>query len=50
MMRFAIEKARSFEAAADVAIDALRIQLEKFKTKLRSKKTKNVPEVETLEE
>ena len=47
---FAIEKARSFEAAADLAIDALRGQLEKFKTKLRSKKAKNVSQVETLEE
>lgn len=31
---FAIEKARSFEAATDLAADALRIQLKKFKTRL----------------
>jgi len=31
---FAIEKARSFEAATDLAADALRMQLRKFKTKL----------------
>ena len=31
---FAIEKARSFEAATDLAADALRMQLTKFKTKL----------------
>jgi putative sigma-54 modulation protein len=30
---FAIEKARSFEAATDLAADALRIQLTKFKNK-----------------
>ena len=30
---FAIEKARSFEAAADQAAEALRVQLTKFKTK-----------------
>jgi len=30
---FAIEKARSFEAATDLAADALRMQLKKFKTK-----------------
>jgi putative sigma-54 modulation protein len=33
---FAIEKARSFEAAADMAADALRMQLKKFKTKARN--------------
>jgi putative sigma-54 modulation protein len=33
---FAIEKARSFEAATDLAADALRIQLTKFKNKLQS--------------
>jgi putative sigma-54 modulation protein len=33
---FAIEKARSFEAATDLAADALRIQLKKFKTRLQS--------------
>lgn len=32
---FAAEKARSFEAATDQAADALRMQLEKFKTRLR---------------
>ena len=31
---FAVEKARSFEAATDLATDALRIQLTKFKTRL----------------
>jgi putative sigma-54 modulation protein len=31
---FAVEKARSFEAATDLAADALRMQLTKFKTKL----------------
>ena len=33
---FAIEKARSFEAATDLAADALRMQLTKFKNKLQS--------------
>jgi len=33
---FAIEKARSFEAAADLAADALRMQLKKFKTKVKN--------------
>lgn len=33
---FATEKARSFEAAADLATTALRIQLKKFKTKLQN--------------
>ena len=32
---FAIEKARSFEAATDLAANALRMQLKKFKTKVR---------------
>ncbi|MFZ6009857.1 MAG: ribosome hibernation-promoting factor, HPF/YfiA family [Bacteroidota bacterium] len=32
---FATEKARSFEAATDLATDALRMQLRKFKDKLR---------------
>ena len=32
-MLFAIEKARSFEAAAGLAADALRMQLRKFKTR-----------------
>src|SRR5687767_14835217 len=40
---FAIEKARSFEAAADQATDALRMQLKKFKTKANAKKKKRVP-------
>ena len=31
---FAVEKARSFEAATDLAADALRIQLAKFKTRV----------------
>ena len=34
-MLFAKEQARSFEAATDLATDALRNQLKKFKTKLR---------------
>jgi len=33
---FATEKARSFEAATDLAADALRMQLKKFKTKLKN--------------
>ena len=33
---FAIEKGRSFEAAADQATTALRMQIKKFKTKLRN--------------
>ena len=33
---FAKEHARSFEAATDLATDALRNQLKKFKTKLRA--------------
>ena len=33
---FAIEKAKSFEAAADQAANALRMQLKKFKTKVRN--------------
>jgi len=32
---FAIEKARSFEAATDQAAEGLKIQLQKFKTKIR---------------
>jgi putative sigma-54 modulation protein len=32
---FAVEKARSFEAAADLAAIAIRMQLKKFKTKIR---------------
>jgi putative sigma-54 modulation protein len=33
---FAIEKAKSFEAATDLATDALRMQLKKFKTKVKN--------------
>lgn len=33
---FAIEKARSFEAAAGEATEALRMQLKKFKTKIKN--------------
>jgi putative sigma-54 modulation protein len=32
---FATEKARSFEAATDMAADAIRMQLKKFKSKLK---------------
>jgi putative sigma-54 modulation protein len=32
---FATEKARSFEAAADLATDALTMQLKKYKTKMQ---------------
>jgi len=35
---FATEKARTFEAAADQAADALCMQLKKFKTKVRNRK------------
>jgi putative sigma-54 modulation protein len=43
---FAVEKARSFEAATDVATDALRMQLKKFKNKTRNKKSIKLPEPE----
>ncbi len=33
---FAVEKARSFEAATDQAADALKMQIEKFKTRLHN--------------
>jgi putative sigma-54 modulation protein len=33
---FAVEKARSFEAATGMAADALKMQLKKFKTKIRN--------------
>ena len=33
---FATEKAKSFEAATDLAADALRMQLKKFKTRIRN--------------
>jgi putative sigma-54 modulation protein len=46
---FAIEKARSFEAATDLATDALRMQIKKFKAKIRNKKGA-VPELQTQEE
>ena len=35
-MLFATEKARSFEAATDLATDAIRMQLNKFKTKIKN--------------
>lgn len=47
---FAIEKARSFEAAADLATDALRMQLKKFKSKLTNKKSKKIPQLQRLGE
>jgi putative sigma-54 modulation protein len=37
-MLFATEKAKSFEAAAGLAADALRMQLDKFKTRVRNNK------------
>ena len=33
---FAVEKAKSFEAATDLAADAMRMQLKKFKTKVKN--------------
>jgi putative sigma-54 modulation protein len=33
---FAVEKAKSFEAAAGMAADALKMQLKKFKTKVQN--------------
>lgn len=44
---FAIEKSRSFEAATDLATDALRMQLTKFKAKVHNKKSKKVLQFET---
>ena len=35
-MLFATEKARSFEPATDMATDAIRMQLNKFKTKIKN--------------
>jgi putative sigma-54 modulation protein len=35
-MLFATEKAKSFEAATGLAADALRMQLDKFKTRVRN--------------
>lgn len=45
---FAVEKARSFEAATDLATDALRMQLKKFKAKIRNKKVGRLPELEAI--
>ena len=45
---FAIEKARSFEAATDLVTDALRMQLKKFKAKLRNKKGKKIPQLQAV--
>ncbi|HEU5146640.1 MAG TPA: ribosome-associated translation inhibitor RaiA [Chryseosolibacter sp.] len=45
---FAIEKARSFEAATDIATDALRMQLKKFKAKLRNKKAVKLQQLQAL--
>ncbi len=36
---FAVEKAKSFEEATDLAADALRTQLKKFKTKAKKVRT-----------
>ena len=36
---FAVEKAKSFEAAADLATEALRNQLKKFKTRVKQGRT-----------
>lgn len=47
---FATEKARSFEAAAGQAADALRMQLKKFKTRPNSKKRVNAPAATVLKE
>ena len=44
----AVEKSRSFEAATDLATDALRMQLKKFKAKLRSKKAASPEQLETI--
>lgn len=44
---FAIEKARSFEAAADQATDALRMQLKRFKAKISNKKNNRQPALVT---
>lgn len=45
---FAIEKARSFEAATDLSTDALRIQLTRFKTKSRNRKPRRVLQVQSI--
>ena len=47
---FATEKARSFEAATDLATDALRMQIKKFKAKVRNKKSKAVSQLEIVQE
>ena len=39
---FATEKARSFEAAAEQASNSLRMQLKKFKTKIRRKRVQPI--------
>ena len=44
---FAVEKSRSFEAATDLATDALRMQLTKFKAKVHNKKSKKLLQFET---
>ncbi len=43
---FAIEKARTFEAAADLAADSLRMQLKKFKEKLRNRDSKRLTQLQ----
>ena len=45
---FAIEKSRSFEAATDLATDALRMQLIKFKAKLRRNKAGTISQIGTI--
>ena len=45
---FAEEKARSFEAATDLATDALRMQLKKFKAKLQNRKLGKIPQIQAL--
>lgn len=42
---FALEKSRSFEAAADLAAASLCMQLKKFKAKLRDRKSKSTPQL-----
>jgi putative sigma-54 modulation protein len=39
---FATEKAKSFEEATDLATDALRMQLKKFKTKVKNGRVKRL--------
>lgn len=45
---FAVEKARSFEAATGLATDALRMQLKKHKAKIRNKKASSLQQLETI--